>query len=72
MINKVFIGGTDLVQRGDGGLPVLGDEPQGSQRRLAHVGRLPVNHLDGHDAQAPDVHLFPVLLLVHNLRMVDN
>lgn len=35
-----------------------GDEVQGSGRVvLLQVGRLPFDHLDGHDAQRPDVHL---------------
>ena len=46
---------------------VLRDEPERAERRLRHVRRLPVHHLDGHDAQAPDVNLFAVVLAVHDL-----
>ena len=38
------------------------------QRVLIEVGRLPLHHLYGHDAQGPDVHLGPVGLAGHHLR----
>ena len=50
-----------------GGPAVLCDEPESAEGRLRHVGRLAVHHLDGHDAQAPDVNLLPVVLPVYNL-----
>jgi len=46
---------------------VGGDQPQGAQRRLGQVRRLALDHLDGHDAQRPNVHLAAVLLARHHL-----
>lgn len=40
---------------------VGGDEPQGAQRRLGEVRRLAFDHLDGHDAEGPDVDFATVL-----------
>ena len=34
-----------------------GDQVEGPERLLAEEGRLPLEHLDHHDAQTPDVHL---------------
>lgn len=67
MINKILVNRTNLVQRGNSWLPILSNQPEGAQRGLRHVGGLPVYHLYGHDTEAPDVHLLPVLLLIHNL-----
>ena len=39
-------------------LALLGDEPEGPEGGLLQVGGLAVLHLDGHDPQGPNVHLF--------------
>jgi len=38
-------------------LAIRRDEPDGSDGVGAHVGRHPILHLQGHDAQRPNVHL---------------
>ena len=67
MINKILVRWTNLIQRGNGWLPILSNQPEGPEGRLWHVGWLPVYHLYGHDAQAPNVNLLAILLLIHNL-----
>lgn len=39
------------------GREVVPDAAHGLQRRLVEVGGFPIDHLDHHDAQRPDVHL---------------
>lgn len=46
---------------------VGGDEVQRLERLLVEVRRLRLDHLDGHDAERPNVHLGAVLLLLHHL-----
>lgn len=43
---------------------VGGDEVEGLEGLLVEVGRLGLDHLDGHDAQRPDVDFAAVLLLL--------
>ena len=46
---------------------LLGYEVHGLHGSLAHVRRVAVNHLDGQDTGAPDVHLGRVGVLVNDL-----
>lgn len=46
----------------DGGLSVGCDEVQGTDRGLAEIRRLTVNHFYHHNAKTPDVHLEAVQL----------
>lgn len=43
------------------------DQPQRSKRRLGQVGRFALDHLDGHDAQRPDIYFAAVLLACDHL-----
>ena len=45
---------------------VRGDQIQSTKRRFCKVGRLPLNHLDCHDAKAPDVDFPTILFPGHN------
>lgn len=47
----------DLVHVLHAGREVVPDAAHGLQRRLVEVGGFPIDHLDHHDAQGPDVHL---------------
>ena len=51
-----------LVPVLDLGLAIGGDQIERSEWVLVEVGRLPLDHLDGHDAEGPHVHLGPVVL----------
>lgn len=46
---------------------VGGDQIQRLERLLVQVGGFGLDHLDGHDAQTPDVDFAAVLLLFHDL-----
>ena len=47
--------------------PVRGDQVQRAQRALRQIRRLTFHHLDGHDAQRPDVDFAAVFLARHHL-----
>lgn len=49
------------------GRAVGSDEPQGTQRTLVEVWGLSLNHLNGHDAQGPDVDLAAIFFTGNNL-----
>ncbi len=61
-VEKVLKLGREAVPRLDRGAPVGGDEVDGAQRRLVHVRRLALDHLDRHYSERPDVDLLAVLL----------
>src|SRR5690348_2972870 len=67
-VQKVAEDGRHLLLVLDLWRAVRSDQPQGAQRRLGQVGWLALNHLDGHDAQRPNVHFAAVLLPRNHLR----
>ena len=46
---------------------ILRNQVESSKRRLGQVRRFSLNHLDRHDAQAPDVDFSPIFLACHHL-----
>lgn len=67
LVQKVLEGGRQVLDAWDLGPPRRRDQVEGSERRFLQVRRLPVNHLDRHYPQRPNVHLRPVLLPGHHL-----
>ena len=67
LVEKVEKERRQLVLALDGRLAVVGDQIERLDGTLVEVGRLALDHLDGHYAQAPYVHLGSVLLARHDL-----
>ena len=67
-VEEVLEDGGQLVPLLDLRLPIGGDQVERPQGVLVQVGRLPLDHLDGHDAERPDVNLGTVVLSSDDLR----
>ncbi len=61
-VQKILENRRQLISILDLRLPVCRDQIEGAQRILVEIGRLALDHLDGHDAQGPDIHFGPVVL----------
>ena len=61
-VEEVLEDGGQLVPLLDLRLPVGGDQVERPQGVLVQIRRFPLDHLDGHDAERPDVNLGSVVL----------